>query len=128
MLESVVVIARPPRMKPTRLAAKSTRRREIPAWFINAPARMNSGTATIWKLSVPLNRHCATITRGVDVVSAMTTMPGGNQGIADGQADGDEDEEEREREKKKLHQSAIRRAMWIASITNIKAAESGITR
>ena len=75
MLDSVVVIARPPRTNPTRLAAKSTRRFEIPAWFMRAPAKMKSGTATMGKLSVPLKSRCTTTTSGVDVVVAMTTIP-----------------------------------------------------
>jgi hypothetical protein len=74
MLERVVVMASPPRTNPTRLAAKSTRRFEIPAWFISAPAKMKRGTATMGKLSVPLNRRRGTTTRGVPVVSAMTAM------------------------------------------------------
>ena len=73
MLEAVVVMARPPRIQPTTEAAKSVSRREMPAWFMSAPARMNSGIATSGKESVPLKRRSGTTTSGVFVVSQIAS-------------------------------------------------------
>ena len=55
MLVTMETWASPPRMKPTSALAKSTSRLEIPEWFMICPARMNSGMATMGKLSAPLN-------------------------------------------------------------------------
>jgi hypothetical protein len=72
--ETVVVIASPPRIDPTRLEAKSTSRLEIPARFMSAPERMKSGTETMGKLSVPLKSLNGTTTSGVPVERKMTAM------------------------------------------------------
>ena len=66
-------MARPPRIQPTSAAAKSVSRREIPAWFMSAPARMKSGMATSGNESVPLKSRSGTTTSGVFVVSQIAS-------------------------------------------------------
>ena len=53
MLVTMLTAASPPRIWPTIVRAKSTRRAEMPLWFMIEPARMNSGTARSGKLLTP---------------------------------------------------------------------------
>src|SRR5215216_7248832 len=55
MQVSTQVMGRPPCTPPTRLLAKSTRRREMPPVSIRLPARMKKGMAASGNLLIALN-------------------------------------------------------------------------
>jgi hypothetical protein len=69
MQARTVTIASPPTMKPTRLSAKATRRREIPPLHISAPARMKKGMASRGNESSPVTDFCASIIMGISDVN-----------------------------------------------------------
>ncbi|MPN25185.1 hypothetical protein SDC9_172592 [bioreactor metagenome] len=73
MQASTVTIARPPVMKPTRLSARLTRRREMPPLHISAPARMKKGIASSGKESSPVTDFCASISIGISEVSHIAS-------------------------------------------------------
>ena len=56
---AMLIIASPPRTKPTSAEAKAIRRRDRLLEFMIAPARMNSGMASSGKLVAPLNMTMA---------------------------------------------------------------------
>ncbi len=59
MAAMTATIPSPPYTKPTRLLAKSTRRREMPPVSIRPPANMKKGTAIRGNESQPVNSRCA---------------------------------------------------------------------
>ena len=69
-----VTIAKPPVIKPTKLSAKFTSRREIPPLHIRDPARIKKGIARSGKESSPVTDFCASIIKGMSDVSHMA-MP-----------------------------------------------------
>jgi hypothetical protein len=74
MVATTVTIASPPRMNPTRLFARFTRRWEIPDVSMRPPARMKSGMASSGKLEAPEKRLSGTTLRETEPVHRMARM------------------------------------------------------
>src|SRR5512145_168110 len=74
MVATTVTIARPPRMKPTRLFARLTRRWDIPEVSMRPPARMKSGIASSGKLDAPEKRLKGTTLRETAPVHRMARI------------------------------------------------------
>src|SRR5688500_7335623 len=74
MVATTVTMARPPRMKPTRLLARLTRRRDMPDVSIRPPARMKSGIASSGKLEAPAKRFNGTTLSEVAPLQMMARM------------------------------------------------------
>ena len=75
MQVSTQVMGRPPCTPPTRLLAKSTRRRLIPPVSMRLPARMKKGMAASGNLSMAVNISLGASTRRSGSNSAMPSMP-----------------------------------------------------
>src|SRR5678815_846324 len=63
MVATTVTIAKPPRMKPTKLLARFTSRSEIPEVSMRPPAKIKSGMASSGKLEAPEKRFRGTTLR-----------------------------------------------------------------
>src|SRR3989304_4647507 len=74
IVATTVTMARPPRMNPTRLLARFTRRREIPDVSMRPPARMKRGMASRGKLEAPEKRFSGTMERAVVPFQRVTMM------------------------------------------------------
>ena len=88
IVATTVTMASPPRMNPTRLLARFTRRSEMPEVSISPPARIKSGIASSGKLDAPENRFNGT------TLSDAATLPEQKDDRRDrqGESDGDVDE------------------------------------
>ena len=65
--------ASPPRIWPTRVSEKFTRRRVMPPLFMNSPASMKNGIAISSKEFTPTNMRCGKTTSGTDPSISSTS-------------------------------------------------------
>ena len=65
--------ARPPRMKPTKILARFTKRSASPPSAMMPPARMKNGIASSAKSSVPSETLSITASSGMSIQSAAST-------------------------------------------------------